>query len=124
MTTSNENRYRVSTKFILINVCLLIGLLSIIINFIREIQSDTYNQKSIIGLTLGTIALSTIFYFINTRKRIDYDDIKQVLYIVDTKTQTEIEIPVENVDKIYLSAWGGRGNSSYVIVYRDFDNQQ
>ncbi len=75
-------------------------------------------------MTLGTIALTAIFYFINTRKRIDYDDIKQTLYIVDTKTQTEIEVPVEKIDKIYLSAFGGRGNSSYVIVYRDFDNQQ
>ena len=103
---------------------LLIGLLSIIINLVREVRSDTSNLKAIIGLTLGTIALTGIFYFINTRRRIDYDDIKQTLYIVDTKTQTEIEVPVEKIDKIYLSAFGGRGNSSYVIVYRDFHNQQ
>ena len=122
--TANQNRYRVSTKFTLSKVGLLIGLLSIIINVVREIRSDTFNQKRITGLTLGTIALAVIFYYISTRKRIDYDDIKQILYIVDTKAQTEIEVPVENIDKIYLSAFGGRGNSSYVIVYRDFHNQQ
>lgn len=124
MTKNNQNRYRVSTKFTLLKIGLLIGLLSIIINLVREVRSDTFNQKAIIGLTLGTIALTAIFYFISTRKRIDYDDIKQTLYIVDTKTQTEIEVPVEKIDKIYLSAFGGRGNSSYVIVYRDFHNQQ
>jgi len=124
VTKNNQNRYRVSTKFTLLKIGLLIGLLSIIINLVREVRSDTFNQKAIIGLTLGTIALTAIFYFISTRKRIDYDDIKQTLYIVDTKTQTEIEVPVEKIDKIYLSAFGGRGNSSYVIVYRDFHNQQ
>ena len=124
MTENNQNRYRVSTKFTLLKVGLLIGLLSSIINLVREVRSDTFNQKAIIGLTLGTIALTGIFYFISTRKRIDYDDIKLTLYIVDTKTQTEIEVPVEKIDKIYLSAFGGRGNSSYVIVYRDFHNQQ
>ena len=122
--TNNQNRYRVSTKFTLLKVGLLIVLLSIIINFVREIRSDTFNQKAIIGLTLGTIALTGIFYFISTRKRIDYDDNKQTLCIVDTKTQTEIEVPVENIDEIYLSAFGGRGNSFYVIVYRDFHHQQ
>ena len=124
MTADNQNRYRVSTKFTLLKVGLLIGLLSIIINLVREIQRDTFNQKAVIGLTLGTIALAGIFYYILTIKRIDYDDIKQTLYIVDTKAQTEIEVPVENIDKIYLSAFGGRGNYSYVIVYRDFHNQQ
>ena len=124
MTADNQNRYRVSTKFTLLKVGLLIGLLSIVINVVREFQSDTFNQKAIIGLTLGTIVLGGIFYYIITRKRIDYDDIKQILYIVDTKAHTEIEVPVEKIDKIYLSAFGGRGNYSYVIMYRDFHNQQ
>lgn len=75
-------------------------------------------------MTLGAIALTGIFYFLNTKKRIDYDDVKQTLYIVDTKAQTEIEVPVEKIDKICLSAFSGRGNSSYVIVYRDFQDQQ
>ena len=63
-----------------------------------------------------------IYYFINTRKRIDYDDISQTLFIVDTKNQNEIEVPVEKIDKIYLSAFNGLGNSSYIIVYRDINN--
>jgi len=63
---NNQNRYRVSTKFTLLKVGLLIVLLSIIINFVREIRSDTFNQKALIGLTLGAIALTEIFYFIST----------------------------------------------------------
>jgi hypothetical protein len=59
---NNQNRYRVSTKFTLLKVGLLIVLLSIIINFVREIRSDVFNQKAIIGLTLGTIALTGFFY--------------------------------------------------------------
>lgn len=123
MTADNQNRYRVSTKFTLLKVGLLVGLLSIVINVVREFRSDTFNQKAVIGLTLGTIALGGIFYYISTRKRIDYDDIKQILYIVDTKAQTEIEVPIENIDKIYLSALGVQGFYSYVIVYRVFHNQ-
>jgi hypothetical protein len=68
--------------------------------------------------------LTGLLVFVYTRKRIDYDDIKQILYVVDTKRQTEIEIPVEKIDKILYSAIGGRGNKSYVIVYRDFHNHR
>ena len=125
MTVDSPNRYRVSTKFIIVKVVACIGLFSIIFNLFRNTSHDTFNQKSIIGLTLGTIAFTGILYFVSTRKRIDYDDIKQTLYVVDTKRQTEIEIPVEKIDKILYSAIGfGRGNYSYVIVYKDFHNQK
>ena len=63
---NNQNRYRVSTKFTLLKVGLLIVLLSIIINFVREIRSETFNQKAIISLALGIIALIGIIYFIST----------------------------------------------------------
>jgi hypothetical protein len=105
-------------------VFVFIGLFSIVFSTIREIGNDTFSQKSITGLSLGTIALTGLLVFVYTRKRIDYDDIKQILYVVDTKRQTEIEIPVEKIDKILYSAIGGRGNKSYVIVYRDFHNQR
>jgi hypothetical protein len=124
VTTDNSNRFRISTKFTLVKVFVFIGLFSIVINLIREMRSANFNEKSITGLTLGTIALTAIFYFVSTRKRIDYDDIKQTLYVVDTKKDTEIEVPVENIDKILYSSFGGRGTGSYVIVYRDFHNQQ
>jgi hypothetical protein len=105
-------------------VFVFIGLFSIVFSTIREIGNDTFSQKSITGLSLGTIVLTGLLVFVYTRKRIDYDDIKQILYVVDTKRQTEIEIPVEKIDKILYSAIGGRGNKSYVIVYRDFHNQR
>ena len=124
MTNYNSNRYRVSTKFTILKVFVFVGFISIVLNLVRDFRNDTFNTKSITGLTLSTIALVGIYYYVSTRKQIEYDNIKQTLYIVDTKTQTEIEVPVENIDKIYLSAFGGRGNSSYVIVYRDFHSKQ
>ena len=124
VTTDNANRFRISTKFTWIKIIVFVGLYSIVFNLVRDLRSDTINQKSIAILTLVTIALTSILYFVSTRKRIDYDDIKQTLYVVDTKKQTEVEIPVENIDKILYSAVGGRGTGSYVIIYRDFHNQQ
>jgi hypothetical protein len=124
VTIDNSNRFRISTKFTLVKIFVFIGLFSVVFNLVREIHGGTLNEKAIIGLTLGTIALIAIFYFVNTRKRIDYDDIKQTLYVVDTKNHTEIEVPVENINKILYSSFGGRGTGSYVILYRDFHNQQ
>ncbi len=108
----------------MVKIFVFVGLFSILYNLIRNIRNDTLTEKSIIGLTLGTIALTVIFYFVITRNRIDYDDIKQILYVVDTKKQIEIEIPVENIDEILYSAIGGRGIGSYIIVYKDFHNQK
>ena len=123
MTTENPNRYRVSTNFTMVKIFVLVGLFSIVFNIIRDIRNDGFNQKSITGLTLGAVALTSLLYFVTTRKRIDYDDIKQALYVVDTKRLVETEIPVEKIDKILYSSIGGSGNKSYVIIYRDFHNQ-
>jgi hypothetical protein len=70
-----------------------------------------------------TVIILALLYFIQTRKQIDYDDIKQVLYLVDVRKQVEIEVPVERIDKILYSEIGIRGKGSYIIVYRDFHNQ-
>jgi len=92
---------------------------------IRDIRNETITEKSIAVLTLGTLVLTGILYFVGTRKRIDYDDIKQILYVVDIKKQTEIEISVEKIDEILYSDIGfGSGNYSYVIYYRDVYNQK
>ncbi len=104
---------------------MFVGLFSIVFNLIKEIRNDSFSQKSITGLMLGTIAFTGLLYFVSTRKRIDYDDIKQTLYVVDKKSQAEIEIPVEKIDKILFSSVGfGRGNFSYIIIYKDFHNQK
>ena len=124
MTSENSNRYRISTKFTIVKIAVFIGLFSIIFNLQRDFRHDTFTYESVTGLTLSTLALAGIFYFIMTRKRIEYDDINQILYVVDTKSQLESEIPVEKIDKILYSAIGGRGQNSYIIVYRDFHNQK
>ncbi len=125
LTIDNSNRHRISTKFTVIKIVLLFGLFSIAYNLIKDIRNDTCTQNSIAGLTLGTIAVTGLLYFVSTRKRIDYDDIKQTLYVVDTKRHTEIEIPVEKIDKILFSSIGiGKGYYSYVIIYKDFHNQK
>ena len=119
MTTDNLNRYRVSTKFIWHKFIAFVIIFVIVFNLIRDISNDAFSQKSIIGLILPTLAVIGIFYFVSNKKRIDYDYIKQILYIVDIRKQTEVEIPVENIDKILFSSIG----RSYVITYRDFHNQ-
>lgn len=125
VTVDNPNRYRISTKFTMVKVFVFVGLFSIIFNVIRDIRNNTITSNSITGLTLGALGLAGIFYFIRTRKQIDYDGIKQVLYVVDKQKMTEFEIQVENIDKILYSAVGfNQSYHSYVIVYRDFQNQQ
>lgn len=123
MITENLNRYRVSSKMILLKVGIFIGIFTITFNIIRALKEHTLSL-TVLPLVFAGLLLTWIYFYVNNLKQIDYDDIKQTLYIVDTKKQTEIEVPVEKIDKIYLSAFGGRGNSSYVIVYRDFHNQQ
>ena len=109
----------------MVKIFVVVGLFAIGFSLFNEIRNESFNQELTIAISLGAIALTGLLYFVNTRKRIDYDDIKQVLYIVDTKNQTEIEIPVEKIDKILYSLIGfGIGNYSYVIIYRDFQNQK
>lgn len=124
MTGDNNNRYRISTNFLVLKIGILILLFSVVFFLVKEARNETINYISMAGLAIAGLSLAGIFYYISTRKRIDYDDIKQKLYIVDEKMQTEIEVPVENIDKIFISAFGPGGDTSYVIVYRDFINQQ
>jgi len=124
VTGDNFNRYRISTNFTVLKIGIVILLFSVVFFFIKEVRNETFNYNSIAGLAIAGLTLTAIFYYISTRKRIDYDDIKQKLYIVDEKKQTEIEVPVENIDKIYISAFGRGGDTSYVIVYRDYNNQK
>lgn len=89
-----------------------------------DIQKDSASSKAVFGSSFVILVMAGAFNFLRTRKRVDYDDIKQVIYIVDKKAHNEIEVPVEKIEKIYVSAFSFRGYSSYVIVYRDTNNQQ
>ena len=74
---------------------------------------------------MSVIAFLFILRYLNSRNRIDYDDIKQVLYVVNEKENTEVEIPVDRIDKILYSAIGfSQGYRSYIIIYRDLTNQK
>ena len=124
MTTDDLNRYRISTNFTFLKVIIVVLFLFLVFNLVSDIRKDAVSPKSVFGRSFILLALAGIFNFLRTRKRVDYDDVKQMIYLVDTKAQTEIEIPVEKVDKIYVSAFSAQGHSSYIIVYRDIHNQQ
>lgn len=124
MTTGNINRYRVSTKFTLAKIIILAALLLIGYNLIVLFRNNTFTSMPVAGLTFGLLILAGIYYYITTRKQIDYDDINQILYIVDTKRKTETAITVEKIDEILYSVVGVQWQSSYIIVYRDYHNQR
>jgi len=121
----NPNRYRVSTRFTIVKVFVYFGLFAIIFNLIKDINNDTFSPKLLVVLGFGILLLIGVHYFVRTRKIIEYDDIKHILYVYDPKGKVKTEISVERIDKILYSAVGlGRGSHSYVIIYRDFLNQK
>jgi len=121
--SENPNLYRVSSKFIIAKIAIGIGLFALIYSWGSDIYNQTFTQKTAAHV-LGTLMLTGLFYFLTKTKTIKYDDIKCRLYVFNSKGQFEVEIPVEKIDKILFSAVGlGRGFYSYVLVYRDFQNQ-
>jgi hypothetical protein len=123
-THANSNRYRVSSKFILLKIGIYFGLLALIYSWGSDIYNHSFGEKSIAHL-IGTVALVGILYLLTKTKIIEYDDIKCILYIFNSKGKFENEIPVEKIDKILFSSLGfGRGSYSYVIVYRDVNSEQ
>jgi len=118
----NSNRYRVSTNFLIAKIIIAAFLLITLLHLVNGILNHSVTGTNIASQGLIIIILTLVFYYVSTRKRIDYDEVKQIMYIVDTKNQTETAIPVEKIDKILFSALGGNTSNSYVIVYRDFQN--
>lgn len=125
MKISNCNRYRVSSKFTVVKLFAFIGLFSIAVSAIRDINHNALNQSSLVGLIFGTALCIGLLYFVRTRKQIEYDDIEHILYVIEPNKESQEEIPVEKIEKILYSTVGlGKGSYSYVIVYRDFHNQE
>lgn len=120
----NFNRFRISTNFIFAKIVCALFILLISFQLVNDILTHSIDLSKFAGFSIIIAILSFIFYFLSTRKRIDYDDVNQILYVVDTRNQTETVIPVEKIDKILFSAVGVKGNNSYVIVYRDSHNAQ
>ncbi len=107
----------------IIRVLIYFGIFYLSFNLVRDIN-DALTQASLLQLIFGTLILIGLYYIIKTRKVIEYDDIKHILYVLDLKGEFETEIPVEKIDKILYSRVGLNSNHSYVIIYRDFHNQE
>lgn len=123
-TIDNSNRYRVSSKFLLIKIAICFGLFALTYSWGSDVYTHTFGEKSIAHL-VGTVFLVGIFYFLTKAKTIEYDDVKCILYVYDSKGKLEREIPVEQIDKILFSSLGfRRGGYSYVIVYRDLKSEK
>lgn len=99
----SPNRHRISTKFIMVKIVIYIGFASILFNVIKNINHNTITREDTLGLIFGSLLSGAILYYLNTRKIIEYDDVKLILYAIDSKRQLETEIPVERIDKILLS---------------------
>ena len=119
MSADKSNRYRISSKFVLLKIGIGIGLLSILISTYQAFQANFVPSDVVISIVLTIVILFGILYFISTGKRVDYDDVKQVLYIVDEKRDCEIQVPVERIQMIQVSSLSGQGRGAYKIVYLD-----
>jgi hypothetical protein len=119
----NSNRRRVSARFILAYFFIIAIVFMDILSFDDSRRFHRINSGTISSLVLAIVLGAVVWYFFMTMKIIEYDDVKCILYVMDWKRKTEIQIPVEKIDKILFSMWGER-NSSYVIVYRGKENLQ
>jgi hypothetical protein len=119
--TDNENRYRISTKFTSVKVFVWIGISSMLIWLGVLITRHSLVQGEVIPMVMGMAVCAGLLYFVATRKRIDYDDIRQELYIVDEKMGTEEVVRVAEIHKISLSGFGfdGPTGRSWNIAYTD-----
>ncbi len=123
MRPTKPNRFRISSNFPIIKFVICILTVSIIINIGTSISNNAIASETIFLLGVELLVAVALFYFIRTRKQIDYDDIAQILYLVDKNNLAETQIPVERLDKILYSGIGLQSKGSYVIFYRDSYNQ-
>ncbi len=92
---------------------------------ILKLNSTNVKAEIWFGL-IGAISLfSFMLYYLKTRRIIEYDDIKHILYVLDSKGTLMYEVPVEKIDKILFSSMGfDKLGSQYLIVFRDFHDQK
>jgi len=105
-----------------LTVFILIGL---VFNLTIRIINNTLTAPILVAATIAIIIFSLLLFYLNTRKVVEYDDVKQVLYILSSKDILEFEVPVEKINEIVLSTIGfDRLGYSYVIIFNDFQNQK
>ena len=119
----NSNRHRVSARFILAYIFILVVVFLTILSFTDAVRFHRVSAGSISGLVFALIFGFVLWYFFMTMKIIEYDNVKCILYVLDWRRKTETQIHVEKIDKILMSVVGA-SNGSYVIVYRDEENRE
>ena len=93
-------------------------------HLVKDIFNHAFTQSSAAQI-VGIGMIVVVLYLLRKVKTIEYDDIKCILYVYDPRVDSEIEIPVEKIDKILYSSLGfGNGSRSYLIIYRDNLNQR
>lgn len=120
----SPNRFRISSNFFITILALGIAILSFAMILIKDIANNRLDYFTLIGFGFTVLTCALILYYLKRIKRIDYDDIKHIIYIVDERNQTEVEVPVERIDKIQYSSIGVSSDSSFVIFYRDIHGRQ
>ncbi len=120
VTTVEPNRYRISTRFILLKIFGIIVMLMAGYQISFGIYHKNYHWKDLPAMAVVIVIVGLLLYLVFTRNRIDYDGANGILYSINARRKTEEAIPVEKVDKILYSMLGfGNGSYSWVIVYRD-----
>ena len=117
-----NDRKRISSNLKGIKIFIGICVLYLTIKLFSDWQEAGFLKM--IFPTIGILAvLAGLWYYASTRKQIEFDATKNLLFIIDPKTKIGTEIPLAKIDKIVFSAIGlslvNFSNYSYVIVYRD-----
>lgn len=122
----SKTRHRVSTNFLSIKIFLAICFAFLFFNFFFGDDSFGFNLHSVLWFFLTAIFLGGFFYFLETRKIIEFDNMNN-LYVFDKKRSKEIKISLDRIEKILFSGFGlnlfSFSNYSYRIVYRDNNSQ-
>lgn len=120
MTNSLNGRKRISSNFTLTKIFIYVAILFLVINLITVFPTSFIK---VAGFSTAFIFFGALLYYCHTRPIIYYDQLEEKLSIKKYKTIEEIEVPIENINKILFSAFGlnlsNLSDYSYVIVYTD-----
>lgn len=124
MQTNSPDTRRISTDFAIPLVFLGIVTAFLLLSFLNSIIHHEFDGSAS-GMLVFILVSLLLMGYLFTRKRVVYDFAQCVLYVSGRDGQNETAIPVQRIEKILFSLFAiGRGSSSYIIVYRDENDQQ